>query len=485
MRNLKNSNGITLVALVVTIVVLLILTSISINILTGDNGFITKAREIRNNIEKAEAEGQARINNMKEAEYTEDGTVVLNDENAPTINSMEITDVTSSSFTVKVNVTETGSGLAKIEYSIDDGEHYTTPNYNQAKSYTFEDLEIGFEEYKVKVKATDVNNNSSYASKTVEKFKIGDYVNYIYDTVASGYNLTKELSGYTNCNTEDGSQTIEQSSTALQWRILNIDETTGTIDLVSATPTSNTVKFQGALGYNNGVYLLNDICAKLYSNSSKKITARSINLEDTEKHLTTTGLNKRNAYTNSNSNTQYGSTKTYTSYCWYPNLYKYEIGSGVNVAEANASSISQPDKTIANPDPYKEGKASPSTSFTVPTTEEYIHATDSDGNYNLTVTQTGYNIAFNDLNKYYDEAGAVLTADSYYWVASRYANCDSDYASFGLRSAYMGMDNSTKLFRSRANLGTYPCDLRFRPVVSLSSSLLSGTKDSNGHWNLK
>lgn len=484
MKNLRNSNGITLVALVVTIVVLLILTSISINILTGDNGFITKAREIRNNIEKAEAEGQAKINSLQQAEYTEDGAVILNDENAPTINSMEVTDITETSFTVKVNVTETGSGLAKIEYSIDDGEHYITPNYNQAKLYTFEDLNVGFEEYKVKVKVTDINNNSSYASKTVEKFKIGDYVNYIYDTVASGYNLTKELSGYTNSNAEDGSQTIAQNSTSLQWRILNIDETTRTIDLVSATPTSNSVYFGGALGYNNGVYLLNDICATLYSNSSKEITARSINLEDTEKHFTTAGLNKRNEYTNSGSNTQYGSTKTYTTYYWYPNLYEYEIGSGVNVAEANASSITQPDKTIANLDPYKESRNSPSTSFTVPTTATTETSSKTQAsNRVLTVTQTGYyNIAFNDSNKYYDEAGAVLTASNFYWVASRYADCHTFNAYFGLRHANTYL-YSNHLFNSDGRADASSNCLR--PVVSLSSSLLSGTKDSNGHWNLK
>lgn len=483
MRNLKNSNGITLVALVVTIVVLLILTSISINILTGDNGFITKAREIRNNIEKAEAEGQAKINSLQQAEYTEDGAVILNDENAPTINSMEVTDITETSFTVKVTVTETGSGLAKIEYSIDDGEHYTTPNYNQAKSYTFEDLEIGFEEYKVKVKATDVNNNSSYASKTIEKFKIGDYVNYTYDTTdkdgnALTYSLPTTQSGYSS------SQTIEQNTTTLQWRILNIDEENDTIDLVSAEPTDNVVYLQGALGYNNGVYLLNDICATLYSNSSKGITARSINLEDTEKHLTTAGLNKRNAYTYSGSNTQYGSTKTYTTYYWYPNLYEYEIGSGVNVAEANASSITQPDKTIANLDPYKESRNSPSTSFTVPTTATTETSSKTQAsNRVLTVTQTGYhNIAFNDSNKYYDEAGAVLTASNFYWVASRYADCYTFNAYFGLRHANTYL-YSSHLFDSSGRADASSNCLR--PVVSLSSSLLSGTKDTNGHWNLK
>ena len=101
----------------------------------------------------------------------------------------------------------------------------------------------------------------------------------------------------------------------------------------------------------------------------------------------------------------------------------------------------------------------------------------------LTVTQTGYyNIAFKDSNKYYDEAGAVLTASNSYWVASRYASCYSDRANFGLRSARTYMGNNS-LFNSGG--GAYAYSHCLRPVVSLSSSLLSSTKDSNGHWNLK
>lgn len=42
---MKNNKGITLVALVVTIVVLLILAGVSINLVLGDNGIITKAKE--------------------------------------------------------------------------------------------------------------------------------------------------------------------------------------------------------------------------------------------------------------------------------------------------------------------------------------------------------------------------------------------------------------------------------------------------------
>ena len=46
MNYLKNT-GITLVALVVTIVVLLILAGVSINLVLGENGLITKAQEAK------------------------------------------------------------------------------------------------------------------------------------------------------------------------------------------------------------------------------------------------------------------------------------------------------------------------------------------------------------------------------------------------------------------------------------------------------
>ncbi len=44
---LKNRNGITLIALVITIIVLLILAGVSIAMLTGDNGILTQATEAK------------------------------------------------------------------------------------------------------------------------------------------------------------------------------------------------------------------------------------------------------------------------------------------------------------------------------------------------------------------------------------------------------------------------------------------------------
>ena len=45
MNKLKSKKGITLVALVVTIVVLLILAGVSINLVLGNNGIIAKAKD--------------------------------------------------------------------------------------------------------------------------------------------------------------------------------------------------------------------------------------------------------------------------------------------------------------------------------------------------------------------------------------------------------------------------------------------------------
>ena len=50
----KSGKGITLIALVITIVVLLILAGVTIATLTGDNGLLTRANEAKEKTEEAE-----------------------------------------------------------------------------------------------------------------------------------------------------------------------------------------------------------------------------------------------------------------------------------------------------------------------------------------------------------------------------------------------------------------------------------------------
>lgn len=354
MKNLRKSNGITLVALVVTIVVLLILAGVSINVMVGDNGIITKSKAIRSNIEKAEAEGQSKIDSLQQAEYTEDGTVILNDENAPTINSMEVTDVTSTSFTVIVNVTETGSGLAKIEYSIDDGEHYITPNYNQARSYTFEDLNVGFEEYKVKVKVTDVNNNSSTASTIVKSAKTGDYI--LYDPtkgVSSEKLIYTSPVGTIPKTNEDiithgngfGDRTYT-ANTDIKWRIYDVNKENKVIRLISESgiesDDGNSLVLKAGIGYLYAEEELARICS-IYgygygANTSLVSTfkyggpkdertgkivgtgARSINMDDI---IEKSGYTKQEIIDSTSSD--YGKEITFENKLYYPKLNSTKV----------------------------------------------------------------------------------------------------------------------------------------------------------------
>ena len=62
----KNNSGITLVALVITIVVLLILAGITITMLFSDSGIITKAREAAEATKNAQSDTEQGLENLAE-----------------------------------------------------------------------------------------------------------------------------------------------------------------------------------------------------------------------------------------------------------------------------------------------------------------------------------------------------------------------------------------------------------------------------------
>ena len=289
--------------------------------------------------------------------------------------------------------------------------------------------------------------------------KIGDSVNYTYDSAGS-YSLSSAYSGYSN-------QTIAQT-TGLTWKVLNVDKENDTVDIISTNPTSSTVYFKGILGYNNGPYFMNEICKAQYSNKTLGVEARNINLLDMEKHLTPTGIKSRNEYNKGDSTyAKYGTTKTYTSNTKYPSLYANQKGAGPNV-----STISQPDITKGN-DPYEESKPIVQKNTTEPTNDS-TYGTGSP----LTVTQTYYNISINDTN--YGTASSILANSTPFWVAARYVDAFSGNAYFGLRYAYTATGGYI-MFYSYGNTSGHRYALR--PVVSLPSSLLTG-EQTNGAWNL-
>ena len=76
---LNEQKGVTLIALVITIIVLLILTGVTIAMLTGDNGIISKAMQAKNKTEEArktEEAGLKKIENYINGKSAEAGVVV-------------------------------------------------------------------------------------------------------------------------------------------------------------------------------------------------------------------------------------------------------------------------------------------------------------------------------------------------------------------------------------------------------------------------
>ena len=64
-RNYSKEKGITLIALVVTIVVLLILAGVSLNALFSNNGIITKAQQAQDRMNEAVENDQKGINELE------------------------------------------------------------------------------------------------------------------------------------------------------------------------------------------------------------------------------------------------------------------------------------------------------------------------------------------------------------------------------------------------------------------------------------
>ena len=243
--------------------------------------------------------------------------------------------------------------------------------------------------------------------------------------------------------------------------MLKINED-GSMDIIG-TPTSQTITFGGALGYNNGVYVMNDICKTLYSRSG--IEARSVNVEDFEYWLKQARKESVRDDFKDGYNIQYNTTKTYESNKQYPYLYQYEVGAGINSDTVGSGTLGR-SKTYTNENGYTNGL----------TTNTSSEATTGK---NLTVTQTYWDASITEAN--FGEGAKVLFNSTFYWLASRDARCISSYAYFSLRCASSGLYNHGMFYSDgHTNYGYY----RLRPVVSLKSSVKieasSTASDENG-----
>ena len=226
----RKMKGITLVALVVTVVVLLILAGISLNLVLGENGIIKKAQEA--------------------AAQTDE-----------------------SSATESMSMYLTGLRLANV-----DGENFRLADY--LSSNVGND---GIEDF--------LNNGDGYAQVAYKGYKylvnLEDYTfEYLGKTDGNGVN--RHIKQVLDNNNEDvpGIAMVEAGELEtedLGWKVLSVNND-GSVNLIANNNTGFEVSLSGINGYTNGAKALNEICSKLYGNleinGQKVKSARSANLTD-------------------------------------------------------------------------------------------------------------------------------------------------------------------------------------------------------------
>ena len=224
---MKNNieNGITLIALVITIVILIILAAISINMAFGSNGLITKAQEAKLqqkiaelkemlNMEKVEVliekkghitikdylnhikeEGIIRDEDIQDTDSDDAKYITVEDEYVFLVENkngdieityqgivknllprlqINITNITTGSITVKA----TASAMTNGEYkyyikNITNGEEYGLKKTGKDREYTFEGLKEK-NQYQIKVEAINRNGVDVKESGIIETISIGE-----------------------------------------------------------------------------------------------------------------------------------------------------------------------------------------------------------------------------------------------------------------------------------------------------------------------
>ena len=477
--------GITLIALVVTIIILSILAGITLNLVVSNNGLIKKSEQgaalyeksgveegISNlfmqymidretgNIEESFDE-YAKANGINDAEKYEDeyeieykGYVFTINGNTLEIINTEKVGPSASLLYVGVIDPNTGATVTEkrkegtelkiqVKAIVDEGatienvkgpngitlnesnEIYTSSNtITENGTYTFKITYKVGEKTKTKNVPIIINN---YKISYIGKFVKYEPDNSTYSKDLLGDNYT----GSSRYNASD----LKTEEYTDGWQIMNYNEETGEMTIVMAQPTTKTLDLYGARGYNNGVDVLNDVCANLFSKKTDgwDVTARSMKIEDIEDMLTETEKAKK--YEQSEyDDIQYNETKTYSDSnkgAWssnrkYPKLYAREKGSGTDgTGDVKETGLGLSERN-------------PNVSYGTWDTQVTEAPT------KLTVTQTEYglwwNESWNDENLKDEDYLKILmlnNSSGQYWLASRFVGCGEEYATFGLMKACM------------------------------------------------
>ncbi len=378
MKKMKilNEQGVTLVALVVTIVIMLILAGVALNATLGDNGLFKMARRSVEKYENAEQEESKRLETLER------------DLNKMTINPKDYI----------------GS--------------FVTGYTPEEKTCTI---------------------SASTSGVPVEKYG-------------------------TNGIKSNGDQ--EFTTEGMQWRIWDYDGTTLTI--ISSKPTTTALYLSDATGYNNGVYAINEIARKCYTQQVlKNITVRNLRRTDIQKVSTyyyTDYKHTENGWIEIDDTTgniiYFGDTKTYNSNYKSPVMWKnfdskweYEYSNGAKTGDDQECEIWE------NEYEYTQEKRKEEGDTTTEFKQSYYYHKYNESEFK---NSQYYDMIFKDGEDHY--------LGKYYWLAGRFVHLYSSYCSFGLQRVNANSDNTivdgaAMLFSNDVTDNTHGCVLR--PLVSI------------------
>ncbi len=455
---IKTSNGITLIALVITIIVLLILAGVVIATLTGDNGILGKAKTAKTTNDEEKAKEQIKIAVM--GSYGKDGKLNYDDltKNLEQIGIKGLPKEASYPLEVTLD-----GVIAEID---ENGE----VNFTTSGGYT--------------------QTGDTITSPDGKTMKVGDYVNYDPTLEANTGDLT-----YTSTADKTGADSNQEFNVATYksagygWRVLGVKN--GKIRLISEefigpgtyTDSSRTYyNLKGQKGYINGIEELNKISA-IFGHGKGAESATSITVEDINE---ITGYNPETAKYNKGYFSEYGNKVTYTR----------GEGTALSSSATNGQKWSGTENTCNYYDKAsKTFKALTSGNIQITSTHYYynpltlgtdkvVSGTNEDGTVNTVYKMLfGYDKVESD--NYFRNFTNGKCAQNY-WLASDCANAYG-YGGvlWGLHNVYDGgvSGNEYRLYCSNGLERSISYGVR--PVVSLKSDVSLEWNETAKEWKIK
>ena len=456
--NLKERNGITLIALVITIIVLLILAGVTIATLTGDNGILGKAKTAKTTNDEEKAKEQIKIAVM--GSYGKDGELNYDDltKNLGQIGIKELPK--EASYPLEVTLDGVSATIKA------NGE----VNFTTSGGYT--------------------QTGDTITSPDGKTMKVGDYVDYDPTLGANASDLTySSPSSKTGADSNQDFNVSTYKSAGYGWRVLGVKN--GKIRLISEefigpgtyTDSSRTYyNLKGQKGYINGIEELNKISA-IFGHGKGAEKATSITVEDINE---ITGYNPETAKYDQGDWDEYGNKVTYTRGSGTALSSSATNGKTWSGTQSTFNYYDKTNKTFKaltsgsteiTSTAYTYGPATLKDGFTQP-----VQGVDENGTYNEVNQMLFGKWTMTADNGYYRSFTGTGT-EPRYWLASDCASALSNDVGWGLRYVSNGGVCSNYLCYSDGYERSDSYGVR--PVVSLKSDVSLEWNESENEWKIK